>query len=149
MSEHAAEISWKRDSETFTYDQYNREHRWRFPGGSGINASAAPQFKGLASHVNPEEAFVAACASCHMLTFLAICARKRLVVNSYNDSAVGFLEKNERGKLAITRIELSPKISFDGQHPDSASLNKMHEHAHRECFIANSVQTEIVVARTI
>ena len=145
MSEHAATVSWERSSEDFSYENYRREHHWRFPGGTVIQASAAPEFRGQASHVNPEEAFVAACASCHMLTFLAICARKRMVVDRYEDAAVGLLEKNEQGKLSITRIELSPRITFKGAAPDADALGRLHELAHRECFIANSVKTEIVV----
>lgn len=145
MSRHEATIRWNRQSDDFSYDHYNREHQWRFPGGIVTEASAAPEFRGKASHVNPEEAFVAACASCHMLTFLAICARKRIVVDRYEDSAVGILEKNEMGKLSITRITLSPRITFQGEAPDAAALERIHAHAHRECFIANSVKTEIVV----
>ncbi len=116
MSEHRATVSWERGSVPFTYETYVRDHAWRFPGGTQIAASAAPEFKGNPDLVDPEGALVAALSSCHMLTFLAVAARKRLVVESYVDEAVGYLEKNEDGKLAITRVVLRPKISFgDGK----------------------------------
>src|SRR5262245_55521731 len=114
MSEHKATITWQRGDHEFTYDTYSRDHTWRFDGGVGVQGSAAPGYLGNEKHVDPEEAFVAAVASCHMLTFLAIAARKRLVVDRYEDEAVGHMEKNERGKLAITRVVLRPAIRFGG-----------------------------------
>ena len=145
MSEHLATISWARQSEGFTYTEYNREHEWRFEGGTKVDASAAPAFLGHADRVDPEEAFVASVSSCHMLSFLAICARKKIIADSYEDRAVGHLEKNNDGRLAITRVELSPRISFSGSPPDSETLDAIHEASHRECFIANSVLTDITV----
>ncbi|MDX1459635.1 MAG: OsmC family protein [Xanthomonadales bacterium] len=145
MSRHEACIRWERTSETFGYEDFNREHEWRFPGGTSIAASAAPDYSGDERCVDPEEALVAAIASCHMLTFLAICARKRLTVNRYTDEAVGRLETNDQGRLAVTRVELSPRIEFEEQQPDPDVIARLHESAHRACFIANSVKTEIVV----
>ena len=106
--------------------------------------SAAPAFKGSAERVDPEEAFVAALSSCHMLTFLAIAAKKRLVVDDYVDSAVGYLEKNEDGKLAMTRVVLRPAIQF-ADPPSAETIEKMHHKAHENCFIALSVKTEVTV----
>ena len=146
MSEHIAEISWTRETKSFAYDDYNRTHRWRFDGGVDVKAAAAPAYLGDPSCVDPEEAFVAALSSCHMLTFLAIAARKRYIVNAYEDRAVGRMEKNEAGKLAVTRVDLSPKIEFEpGAEPDDATLKKMHALSHEQCFIANSVTTNVVV----
>ena len=89
---------------------------------------------------------MASIAACHMLTFLAICARRRIVVDHYQDQAVGHLEPNENKKLAITRVELHPKVTFAAGHePTAGTLGMIHEHSHRECFIANSVTTEITV----
>lgn len=147
MSQHQAEIHWRRESDGFSYPEYNRDHEWRFPGGIRISASAAPVYLGNAAHVDPEQAFVASVASCHMLTFLAICARKGIVVASYSDQAVGYLEKNAAGKLAITHVELSPEIVFDGPAPDEAALRRLHEQAHGQCFIANSIRTGVSMLR--
>lgn len=147
MSQHHAQIHWLRESEGFTYPDYNRDHEWRFPGGIQVRASAAPGYLGNASHVDPEQAFVAAVASCHMLTFLAICARKGIVIDSYADAAVGYLEKNPAGRLSITHIELSPEIVFQAAAPDEATLRKLHHQAHEQCFIANSVRTGVSLLR--
>src|ERR687898_156582 len=113
MSEHVVDVSWVRGDHEFTYQAYSRDHEWRLDG------SANPAFLGSDDRVDPEEAFVAALSSCHMLTFLAIAARKRLVVDSYDDHAVGLMEKNAQGRLAITRVMLRPKIVFAGEFPDS------------------------------
>ena len=146
MSQHEAVLEWERDSDDFSYQGYTRNHRWRFPSGVEIDASAAPKYLGDESRVDPEEAFVASIASCHMLTFLAIASKKRYVVDRYFDRAVGVLAKNSAGRLAITEVALNPKIDFaQGASPDEDQLEKMHELAHHECFIANSVLTEITV----
>lgn len=146
MSEHRAVLHWQRRSEDFKYESYNREHSWSFDGGVEVRASAAPAYRGDPSCVDPEEAFVASLASCHMLTFLAIAARKRLVVDAYDDEAIGTMAKNAQGRLAITRVVLRPRIRFGGDRtPSAEELATLHEHAHRECFIANSVTTEIAV----
>lgn len=146
MSEHHATISWTGGSEPFTYETYPRDHSWRFPCGVSIDASAAPGFKGSESRIDPEEAFVASVASCHMLTFLAVAARRDLVVTRYEDSAVGYLEKNAEGRLAITRVVLEPRVTFGGDGtPDAAAVARLHERAHHGCFIANSIRTEVVV----
>ncbi len=146
MSEHRAEIRWYRNTESFAYQDYDRRHLWRFEGGIEVAASAAPEFLGVAENVNPEEAFVASLSSCHMLTFLAIASRKRIVVDSYVDHASGLLEKNAAGKLAITRVLLRPQVRFraDSQ-PSQQELTRMHEIAHGECFIANSVTTQVEI----
>jgi organic hydroperoxide reductase OsmC/OhrA len=147
MSEHKATIAWTRGGRDFTYEKYSRDHAWSFDGGVRVTASSAPTYLGNPALVDPEEAFVASVASCHMLTFLAIAARKRLVVESYEDAAVGHMEKNADGRLAITRVTLSPKIVFGSQPPSADDLAHLHEQAHENCFIANSVRTEITVAK--
>ena len=145
MSYHEATISWSRGGRGFGYEEYPRDHTWTFAGGPEVPATAAPDYKGSAARVDPEEAFVAAVASCHMLTFLAIASRKRLVVDRYDDAATGFMEKNAEGKLAITRVVLRPKVAFAGAAPSADELARLHESAHENCFIANSVRSEIVV----
>tara|TARA_B110000438_G_scaffold206429_1_gene198131 strand:+ start:224 stop:580 length:357 start_codon:yes stop_codon:yes gene_type:complete len=111
-----------------------------------VRASAALEFLGNADRVDPEEAFVASISACHMLTFLAIAAKRRFVVDTYSDNAVGYLEENDEGRMAVTRVELRPEIAFsDETFPTPDQIDSMHHMSHRECFIANSVSTEIVV----
>jgi organic hydroperoxide reductase OsmC/OhrA len=146
MSEHKATIVWTRTTPDFTYKTYTRDHLWRFDNGVEIAGSAAPAFLGNPERVDPEGAFVAALSSCHMLTFLALAANKGFVVDSYEDAAIGHLAKNAAGKMAITKVDLHPKIAFSGAKlPAPSDLDWLHDKAHRECFIANSVTTEIAV----
>jgi len=145
MSEHRASVSWERGGSDFGYEAYPRGHEWTFAGGVRVPASAAPAFRGDPTRVDPEAALVAALSSCHMLTFLAIASRKRMVVDSYTDEAVGWLEKNEDGKLAVTRVVLRPAVAFAGAQPSAEALADLHERAHRECFIANSVRTRVAI----
>jgi len=146
MSEHKVALEWKRDTEGFSYETYSRDHVLVFEGGARIPASAAPAYRGNLAHVNPEEALVAALSSCHMLTFLAGAAKKQFVVDQYSDHAVGFLEKNQKGKLAITRVVLHPRVVFGGPTPPTSDqITALHERAHSDCFIANSVTTDVMV----
>jgi len=143
--EHHATILWRRTSESFTYDSYNRAHEWRFHSVT-VPASAAPGFRGDATMVNPEEAFVASLSSCHMLTFLALAAKKRFSLDSYTDEAVGYLEKNDKGRLAVTRVLLRPQVQWSqGISVSPADLESLHHQAHEGCFIANSVKTDVSV----
>ncbi len=147
MSEHRASVHWKRTSPDFTYETYNRAHDVTFKNGAIVlPGSGAPEFRGDADRVDPEEAFVSALASCHMLSFLAICARKRITVESYEDDAVGFMDKNSSGKLWVARTTLRPRVRFaSGTHVDAAMLDAIHHQSHAECFIANSVKTDVSV----
>ncbi len=143
--EYHASVVWRRTSKDFTYETYNRAHEMRFDDVI-VPASAAQEFKGNPERVNPEEAFVGALSSCHMLTFLAIAARKQLSVDFYTDHAVGYLEKNQAGKLAVTRVVLRPKVVWSEDTEVSISeLNKLHHEAHEGCFIALSVKTDVKV----
>lgn len=146
MAEHQVSIKWKRETESFKYKDYNRDHQWVFEGGAVVKASAAPSYLGSPELVDPEEAFVASIASCHMLSFLTIAARKRFTVDSYSDAAVGFLEENG-GKWWVTRAILRPKVVFSPKNeaPKDEIHQKMHHLAHEQCFIANSVRTDIQV----
>jgi organic hydroperoxide reductase OsmC/OhrA len=146
MSEHKAAIAWRRDGADFDSETYPRDHEWSFPGGVAVPASAAPDFKGNPSRVNPEEALVATIAGCHMLTLLAVAAKKRWTVDRYDDDPVGVLEKNSDGRMAVTRITLRPRIEFSGERrPTEEQIAALHETAHKHCFIANSVKTEVTV----
>jgi len=146
MSEHSVTVEWKRETPDFAYQTYNRDHDWIFDAGISVRASAAPAYLGSERCVDPEEAFVASLSSCHMLTFLAIACKKRFVVDGYHDHAVGILEKDTAGRLAITKVTLHPQVRFGGERaPNPEELAQLHEQAHHACFIANSVKTEVLV----
>lgn len=146
--EYRATTTWRRTSNEFTYDTYNRAHEVKFGGGEVVPWSGAPEFKGDADRVNPEEAFVAALSTCHMLTFLAIAARKRFTVDAYIDEAVGQMERTAEGKYWIARVTLRPRVTFSGvRQPTTEELSGLHHAAHENCFVANSVKSEVVVDR--
>jgi len=145
MSEHKIELKWANQNQDFVYESYSRSHKVRFGGGIEIQASSAPEYLGRAEEVNPEELLAAAASSCHMLTFLAVAAKSRLHVKSYHDQATAVLEKNELGKMSVTKIFLKTKIEFEGATPDAAKLKDLHDKAHRNCFIANSISAKVEV----
>jgi organic hydroperoxide reductase OsmC/OhrA len=146
MSEHRITLTWKRGDTPFEYQRYPRNHTWKFDGGHEMTASAAPAYLGDPKQVDPEEAFVASLSSCHMLTFLAIACKKKFVLDEYVDEAVGHMEKNAEGRLAITRVVLRQKTKFSGdKQPTAQELDEMNRTAHEQCFIANSVKTEVTV----
>lgn len=146
MSEHKAQVIWGRTTESFDYDSYNREHLLIFNANIKIRASAALGFKGDADCVDPEQGLTGALASCHMLTFLAIASKKRYRVDSYRDAAVGYMEKNEAGALVVARVVLSPQVKFSGDKvPSAEELRGLHESAHKNCIIANSVLTRVEI----
>jgi organic hydroperoxide reductase OsmC/OhrA len=142
MSEHRIALTWVKGDVPFTYEAYPRNHVIAFKDGAEeIGVSAAPAYKGDAGRPDPEELLVAALSSCHMLSFLAIAAKKKLTVESYEDDAVGFLEK-DGAKLWIARVILRPRVASDA---DAAALAEIHHLAHEACFIANSVKTDVRV----
>jgi organic hydroperoxide reductase OsmC/OhrA len=149
--EYKATVSWKRGSEEpFTDGKFSRAHEWSFDGGVKVPASSSPLSVKVplsrADAVDPEEALVAALSSCHMLTFLYLAYRQGFAVDSYDDDAVGVMAKNERGKLYVSKVTLRPQIAFSGdKQPSAAELAQLHHHAHEECYIANSVLTEVAV----
>src|SRR3984893_9327370 len=146
MSEHTMTLTWKRGDAPFEYQKYPRDHAWKFDGGHEMTASAAPTYLGNAKNVDPEEAYVASLSSCHMLTFLAIACKQKFVLDEYADEAVGVMEKNAEGKLAITRLTLKPRIKFSGEkQPTKEELDNRTPPTHENCFIASSVKTEIKV----
>ncbi len=149
-----AKIHWQRGpSEPFVDNKYSRGHIWSFDGGITVPASAAPQVVPLPmsveAAVDPEEAFVASLASCHMLFFLSFAARKSFIVESYEDNAEGVISKNEEGKMAVTEVTLRPKVIFGGSNVASrGQLDELHHLAHEKCFIANSVKAKINIVST-
>lgn len=144
MSEHTATIEWVRNTDGFDYDLYSRKHRWGFDGGIVLPASASPDYLGDEEAVDPEEAFVAALSSCHMLTFLALAARSRLPVRAYTDHAVGTLAQDEEGLMAMTKVVLRPDVEFDDEVP-AERVMQLHEKAHKHCFIARSVKCPVTI----
>lgn len=141
MAEHRITLKWFKGDVPFTYDAYPRNHTIAFKDGAPVMFSSAPAYRGDPSKGDPEDLLVAALSSCHMLSFLAICAKKRITVEAYDDEAVGLLE-NEGGKLWMTRVTLRPKVRAD---MTAETLTEIHHLAHEACFIANSVKTEITV----
>ena len=142
MSEHRIALNWEKGDAPFTYEAYPRNHTIGFKNGQEILiASSSPAYRGDGGKADPEDLLVAALSSCHMLSFLAIAAKKRLTVHSYRDDAVGFLE-NDNGKLWITRVVLRPQVVIDA---DAETLAHIHHSAHEACFIANSVKTQVSV----
>ncbi len=144
MSEHKATVAWRRTTEGFGLKDYYRAHEWRFEHGLTVPASSAPEFRGDADRIDPEKAFVAALSSCHMLFVLFLCAQQGIVVESYEDDAVGVLEKGPDGKFWITRVTLRPRIAF-ADPARAADLPAIHHQAHERCYIASSSRTEITI----
>ena len=148
MATHQATIIWRRGDANFSDQKYSRAHDWHFDGGAVIPASSSPAVVPLpfsrAENVDPEEAFIAALSSCHCLFFLSEAAAAGFVVDLYEDRASGNLGKID-GKIAIRTVHLRPHTVFMGQQPTAADLRQWHKAAHEQCFIANSVKTEVVV----
>jgi organic hydroperoxide reductase OsmC/OhrA len=147
MSDYTAQVEWQRDEhEAFTDHRYHRSHRLRFDGGAEVPGSSSPNVVPRHSDpaaVDPEEMFVASLASCHMLWFLSLAAQAGYRVDRYTDDATGTMARNAEGRLAMTLVTLRPRVAFDGAAPDAAALHTLHHRAHDECFIANSVKTEV------
>jgi organic hydroperoxide reductase OsmC/OhrA len=150
VSEYTADVLWERGAtEVFLDHRYSRRHTIRFDGGAVLAGSSSPHSVPLpmsdAHAVDPEEAFVASLSSCHMLWFLAIAAKRKFCVDRYFDAALGVMEKNAEGKVAVTRVTLRPEAIFSGERqPTRAELEALHHTAHDECYIANSVKTEVL-----
>ncbi|MBE2260662.1 MAG: OsmC family protein [Rhodobacteraceae bacterium] len=148
MADHVAHVLWQRGDEDFLGNRYSRRHLWRFDGGVEITASSSPHVVPLPmsdpAAVDPEEAFVASLASCHLLWFLSIAAGRSFCVDRYVDNPVGSMARNADGKLAITVVTLRPEVIFAGdRQPSRDEVEQMHHQAHQECFIANSVKSEV------
>ena len=147
MAHYTAVVVWERNGAVFTDNRYSRGHRWRFDGGLEVPASSSPLSVriplSVAEAVDPEEAFIAAISSCHMLWFLSIAARRGFLIDRYQDDAVGEMGKNAAGRTAMTVVTLRPDVTFAGARPSPADLDAMHHEAHELCFIANSVTTDV------
>ncbi len=149
MSKYTVTVKWQRDGQDFLDDNYSRGHTWEFDGGLSVPASASPQIvplpKSVAENVDPEEAFIASLSSCHMLFFLAVAAQEGYVIDNYVDSAVGYMARNDQGRMAMTKVVLRPKVVFSGDtQPTAEQIEKIHERSHEQCFIANSVKAKVI-----
>lgn len=150
MSEHKALIHWQRSGPDFLRGKYSREHTWTFDGGLTVPASPSPSVVPAPysnpAHLDPEEAFVASIASCHMLTFLHCASKAGFQVDSYKDEAVGAMTKNDNGIPWVSTVTLRPKIAWSGDKlPTPADEEHLHHLAHEQCFIANSIKTTVTV----
>jgi organic hydroperoxide reductase OsmC/OhrA len=150
MSTHTAALLWERGEADFPGKRYSRRHQVSFDGGAKTLWSSSPHSVPVpwsdVTAIDPEEGFVASLASCHMLWFLALAAAKGYCIDRYVDNPVGVLERNAEGRMAMTLVTLHPEVTFSGdKRPDAAQLMNLHERAHEECFIANSVLTEVRV----
>jgi organic hydroperoxide reductase OsmC/OhrA len=150
MSDYRAQIRWQLQGENFSKGRFSREHTWTFDGGVTVPASASPSVVpapySSATAVDPEEAFVASVASCHMLTFLYLASRAKFQVERYEDEAVGVMTKNERGIPWVSTVTLHPQVVYGGeQQPTPADEARLHHEAHEQCYIANSIKTEVIV----
>jgi len=154
MSHYKATIHWRNTSTEFLSGRYSRAHTWTFDGGVVVPASASPSVVPLPwsnpANVDPEEAFVAAISSCHMLTFLYLASRAGFQVDSYQDEAMGVMTKNERGVPWVSVVTLQPQIQYSGDKlPLPADEAQLHHQAHEQCFIANSIKTVVTVQRAL
>jgi organic hydroperoxide reductase OsmC/OhrA len=143
-----ATVLWRRGEQSFADNRYSRGHVWRFDGDIEVPASSSPFVVpnySVSRAVDPEEAFVASLSSCHMLFFLSFAARAGFIIDSYEDEARGEMAKNAAGKLFVSKVTLRPIIVFSGdKRPGEADIAALHHRSHEECFIANSVTTEVV-----
>ena len=151
MSEHTVTVSWARRGADFLKGKYSREHSWTFDSGVTVEASASPANVPVPysnpAYVDPEEAFVASVSSCHMLSFLYFAYKEGFQVDSYFDEAVGVMTKNDRGVWWVSAVTLTPRISYSGdKRPTPADEERLHHTAHEQCYIANSIKTEVAVA---
>ncbi len=148
MSTYTAQLVWERGTQDFLSQKYSRRHRIRFDGGAEILASSSPAVVPVPASdpagIDPEEAFVASLSSCHMLWFLFVAGKRGFVVDRYEDNPTGVLERNAERRWAISVVTLHPMIAFAAdKQPSAAELEQMHQKAHEECYIANSVKTDV------
>jgi organic hydroperoxide reductase OsmC/OhrA len=150
MSNYVATVVWTRAPDApFKDNKYSRAHEWRFDGGAVVKGSSAPSSVRVPlsdpTAVDPEEALVAALSSCHMLFFLAYAASAGFVIDRYEDDAVGEMGKNDKGRTAMVKVTLRPRITWVGTPPGAEQLDQLHHRSHESCYIANSVTAEILI----
>jgi organic hydroperoxide reductase OsmC/OhrA len=146
MSEHRIGLEWSRNGGPFARGNYSPDHLIRYAGGQTLHGSPSSNYMGNDAYADPEQLLLSSLSACHMLTFLAVCANRGYIVDSYHDDAVATLDRNAEGKMAVVKAILAPKILFSGdKQPSADEYAKLHERAHQACFIANSVKTQVEV----
>lgn len=146
MSTFSIGLNWQRSTPDFDVKTFSRDHVWRLSGGQTVQGSSAPDFSGNPEMSNPEEALLAALSSCHMLTFLAIAALRKLVVDRYEDEPIAELGKNEKGKLMVAQMTLRPRVTFSGATiPDEETVLALHKKAKENCFVGNSLLSQVTL----
>lgn len=137
MAQYSIKVTWDADG-------HSEQYRWTLENGSEVASTAGAD--GVERFIDPEEAFVGSLASCHMLSFLAAAAKAGFHVTRYEDDPVGVLDRNDQGRIAITRVLLQPAVTFSPERkPTVDEVKQMHDKASRDCFISNSVKAQIVV----
>ncbi len=146
MTDLSIEVNWQRQELELRPGKYANAHNVQYTERYQVQADAAPDWGGDAANTNPEQALAAALSSCHMMTFLALAAKANWPVSSFQDRAEVHLGKNPKGQMSITRVDLHPVITFDpGFEVTDAEIQKMHERAHRYCFVANTLADSVEV----
>ena len=150
MADYTATVTWESDSpEAFSKDVYSRGHIWNFDGGVSVPASSSPHSVrppySVTEAVDPEEALVASASSCHMLTFLWLAAKMGLNISSYRDEAVGTMATLDDGRQWVATITLNPVITWVGEQPSAETLADLHHRSHEQCYIANTIKSEIKI----
>jgi organic hydroperoxide reductase OsmC/OhrA len=154
MAIYTATVAWTRGEAAFTDGKYSREHLISFDGGVSIAGSASPHVVRLPMSkeeaADPEEMLVASLSACHMLFFLDFARRAGFVIDSYVDAAEGVMEKDERGRMAVTKVTLKPEIAWSGdKRPTAGEMEELHHKSHEACFIANSFRGEVEVSAAL
>jgi organic hydroperoxide reductase OsmC/OhrA len=148
LSTYRATVDWRCEGD-FASRRYSRVHKISFDGGLTVPGTAGPANVNprysMDGAMDPEQAFVAALSACHMLWFLDFAAHAGFVAAAYRDEAEGTLAPGPDGKQVMTRVTLRPRIDWTGAPPSAGQLADLHQRAHEECFIANSVKSEVVI----
>ena len=146
MKNLSIELNWALGNGELNYGKYSTDHKIKINDEILLNAGSAAEYGGSPNNLNPEQALAAAISSCHMMTFLALAAKMKWPVITYEDKAVAYLGKNSKSNMSVNKIELNPKITFQNNFSVSdKEMAKMQDRSHRYCFIANSLSEEVEI----
>jgi len=149
MKSFTARVEWTKQGPPSPSGHFPSGHHWVFDGGQTVQAAASPlsmpEPYAVSSHVDPEEALVAATSSCHMMFFLYFAHKAGLAVRSYLDDPEGIMDRTAEGCVAFTKITLKPEVTYEGEHPTPEQVEELHAKAHTNCFIANSIKAEVEI----
>lgn len=148
--EYKSRLTWDNASAegAFTYQTYNRKYTVHVDGKPDLQGSSDPIFRGDATRYNPEDLFLISLSSCHLLSYLAICARKGVAVVAYEDNASGTMTINPDGSGKFEEVTLAPIVTIAPDADQEYAL-ALHDEAHRQCFIASSVAIPVHHKATI